>query len=38
MKDGRRVYRAVGPLFMKQTLGEAKNNVNQRLKFINDEV
>lgn len=33
-----RVFKLVGPALMKQDLKDAKDNVNNRIKYINDEL
>ncbi|DAZ98990.1 TPA: hypothetical protein N0F65_011245, partial [Lagenidium giganteum] len=38
LDDDAKVYKLIGPVLLKQDVGEAKTNVNKRLEFINNEL
>lgn len=38
LEDGAVIYKLIGPALMRQDLKESKDNVNNRIKYIADEL
>ena len=38
LDDDAKVFKLIGPALMKQNLKESRDNVNNRIKYINDEM
>ena len=38
LEDDARVFKLIGPALVKQGLKEARDNVNNRIKYITDEM
>ncbi|GLD98082.1 hypothetical protein PINS_up006779 [Pythium insidiosum] len=38
LEDDAKVYKLIGPVLLKQEVGDAKTNVKKRLEFINNEL
>lgn len=38
VEEGANIYKLIGPCLVKQTVGDAKTNINKRLEFVTSEL